>query len=142
VILCDAGPLIALIDRRQADHQKCADTLKAASFPLLTTWPCLAEGMYMLGARGGWPFQNALWEMLEDGLLQLHQPDERELQRSQVLMAQYRNVPMDLADATLVAAAERLHLRTVFTLDSDFLIYRTADGQALEIVPAEDRPRD
>ena len=47
----------------------------------------------------------------------------------------YRNVPMDLADATLVALAESLGERRVFTVDSDFLIYRTRDGEAFELVP-------
>ncbi|MCG3163996.1 MAG: hypothetical protein JMDDDDMK_05455 [Acidobacteria bacterium] len=50
------------------------------------------------------------------------------------LMAQYADTPMDLADASLVAAAESLALRRVFTLDDDFYIYRLADGSTLEIV--------
>ncbi len=50
-------------------------------------------------------------------------------------MNRYQNVPMDLADASLVAAAETLNDRKVFTLDSDFRIYRLADGSAFEIVP-------
>jgi predicted nucleic acid-binding protein len=51
------------------------------------------------------------------------------------LMEQYRDVPMDLADASIVAAAETRRLRRVFTLDSDFLIYRTGDGDGFEVVP-------
>jgi predicted nucleic acid-binding protein len=51
------------------------------------------------------------------------------------LMAQYRDTPMDLADASLVAVAESLRLRRVFTIDSDFYVYRLADGSALEVLP-------
>lgn len=51
------------------------------------------------------------------------------------LMQKYRDRPMDLADASLVVAAERLGLHRVFTLDSDFHIYRLADGSALECIP-------
>lgn len=51
------------------------------------------------------------------------------------LMEQYRDLPMDLADASLVAAAERLARRQVFTLDRQFYVYRLADGAALEVVP-------
>ena len=51
------------------------------------------------------------------------------------LMAQYQDVPMDLADASLVAAAEEQNLRVVFTLDSDFLIYRLAHGGTFTVVP-------
>ena len=52
-----------------------------------------------------------------------------------VLMEKYQDRPMDLADASLVAAAERLGIRQVFTVDGDFQIYRLADGSALASVP-------
>lgn len=51
-----------------------------------------------------------------------------------VLMAQYRNVPMDLADASLVAVADSRGIRRLFTIDSDFYIYRLVDGSILEVV--------
>ena len=50
-------------------------------------------------------------------------------------MEKYRDTPMDLADASLVATAEVLRLKRIFTLDSDFLIYRLNDQAAFEIVP-------
>jgi predicted nucleic acid-binding protein len=50
-------------------------------------------------------------------------------------MAKYESVPMDLADASLVALAEERGLRTVFTLDRDFRIYRLARGKSLRVVP-------
>jgi len=42
---------------------------------------------------------------------------------------------MDLADASLIAAAETLNATRIFTLDSDFHTYRLADGSALEALP-------
>ena len=53
----------------------------------------------------------------------------------QTLMAQYQNVPMDLADASLVAAAEVTGLRLIFTLDSDFRIYRAHNQDVFSVVP-------
>ena len=50
-------------------------------------------------------------------------------------MARYRDTPMDLADASLIALAERLALRRVFSLDSDFYVYRLRDGSALDVIP-------
>ncbi|MEE8586481.1 MAG: hypothetical protein V3T83_16690 [Acidobacteriota bacterium] len=50
-------------------------------------------------------------------------------------MAKYQDLPMDLADATLVAAAEALHVKRVFTLDRDFRVYRFRNRQAFEIIP-------
>ena len=51
------------------------------------------------------------------------------------LMETYRDRPMDLADASVVAAAEHLGMRCLFALDRDFYIYRLTDGSALEVVP-------
>ncbi len=49
-------------------------------------------------------------------------------------MEKYRDVPMDLADASLVAAAERLSLNRIFTLDSDFYVYRLYDKDAFDVL--------
>ena len=51
------------------------------------------------------------------------------------LMARYSDLPMDLAAASLVALAEERHLHRVFTLDSDFRVYRLAAGCGLEVSP-------
>ena len=44
------------------------------------------------------------------------------------------NTAMDLADASLVAAAIALQTRRVFTLDSDFYVYRL-NNQAFDVLP-------
>ncbi len=43
-------------------------------------------------------------------------------------MSAYRDTPMDLADASLVTLAETLAEHRIFTLDSDFYVYRMADA--------------
>ncbi len=50
------------------------------------------------------------------------------------LMEQYQDVPMDLADSSLVAAAEMLGIRRIFTLDSDFYIYRLHGKDAFDVI--------
>ncbi len=50
-------------------------------------------------------------------------------------MEQYRDRPMDLADASLIALAETAGYTRIFSIDSDFYIYRLADGPALQVVP-------
>lgn len=51
-------------------------------------------------------------------------------------MAKYADRPMDLADATLVALAEERGERRIFTLDSDFRIYRIHGRTHFEIIPS------
>lgn len=57
---------------------------------------------------------------------------EHEASRMDSLMAQYADVPMDLADSSIVAVSESTRFRKVFTVDSDFYIYRMVDGSVLE----------
>ncbi|MBD3869522.1 MAG: PIN domain-containing protein [Acidobacteria bacterium] len=135
MILVDAGPLIALIDRGEQDHIRCVEALADLTTPMVTTWPAFTEAMYLLGSAGGWKGQAALWKLLERGDLQLVALDEALQKRTQALMGKYRDTPMDLADASLVAAAEALDTSRVFTLDSDFEIYRWKGRRKFEVVP-------
>jgi hypothetical protein len=66
--------------------------------------------------------------------LVLHDLTVAEADRMAVLMEKYSDTPMDLADASLVAVAESRKLRRVFTVDSDFHIYRLSDGSALDVI--------
>jgi predicted nucleic acid-binding protein len=50
------------------------------------------------------------------------------------LMRRYRDTPMDLADASIVSAAERLGTRRVFTLDRHLHVHRIDDRHAFEVV--------
>lgn len=136
MILTDTGPLIALLDRRDSYHEICVgmlDTLPPE--PMLTTWPCLTEAMHILGSIGGYRYQSVLWKLVKDGNLELHDLTPSETNKMKMLMKKYQDKPMDLADASLVALAESMKFRHIFTIDSDFLIYRLSDGSMLETVP-------
>ncbi len=55
--------------------------------------------------------------------------ETKSLQRAFDLMEQYADHPMDLADASLIAAAEALATTKVFTIDrQDFQTYRVKRG--------------
>ena len=91
--------------------------------------------MYLVGRIGGHPLQDHLGALLSRGIIRLHEHSANEPRQMATLMDRYQNVPMDLADASLVAVAEVLGDRTIFTLDSDFRVYRLSDGGTLDIVP-------
>ncbi len=93
------------------------------------------SAMYLVFRAGGFPAQAALWRWRTTRRLSLHDLTAAEVDRMVELMEQYRDRPMDLADASIVAAAEHLGMRRLFALDRDFYIYRLADGSALELVP-------
>jgi predicted nucleic acid-binding protein len=133
--LTDAGPLFVLFNRKDPDYARCAALLPHLRAPLVTTWPCFTEAMYLLGRDLGHTAQDQLWQFVVDGLLNIHNSPDPERLRMRTLMRQYRDTPMDIADASLVAAAETLAVSRVFTLDKHFYAYRLADGTALEVVP-------
>ena len=133
--LTDTGPLVALVNQNDPNHTRCAAaTKRLPTGPMVTTWPCFTEAMYLLSQAGGYPAQAELWRWRTAGRLVLHDLTGGQVDRMVVLMDKYRDRPMDLADASLVVAVERLGSHRVFTLDSDFHIYRLADGSALDCV--------
>ncbi len=137
MILVDTGPLIALFDPKDEQHNRCRTTLKELREPLFTTTPVLTEAFHMLGpASIG---SDRLRDFVEDGGLSVWFLDRAWLTRAFELMELYEDHPMDLADASLIAAAEFLVTRRVFTIDrKDFETYRIRHGHrhhAVHIVP-------
>ncbi len=125
MILTDAGPLVAILDRGEQHHRVCVACLAELTGPMVTTWPAFTEAMYLLGEAGGWLAQDALWALVEDSDLEIVDTAAKQRQRMRTLMAKYRDRPMDLADASLVALAEERSVRDIFTLDlADFRTYR------------------
>lgn len=108
---------------------------KLTGNPTSKTWPCFTEAMYLLGEIGGHRYMSALWKLQQEKHLVLYDLTNGEIDRMAELMAKYQDTPMDMADASLVAVAESHIFKRVFTLDSDFNVYRLADGSALEPVP-------
>ena len=127
MILVDTGPIVALFNPADADHQRCVDVLRKIHQPIATTVPVLTEAFHLLhpasvGAR-------RLTDFLIDESLRVLFLEDQSLARAFQLMQQYADAPMDLADASLVAMAERLNLRTVFTIDRrHFRTYRIQRG--------------
>lgn len=135
VTLVDAGPLVALLNRTDQHHDRCVAAVGDIFGSLRTTWPVLTEAMHFLGSRVGWHGQEALWGLVKRGELSVEPGDGAALQRCAELMAEYRDTPMDLADASLVALAESCGRGRLFTLDSAFRFYRLRGGRILEIIP-------
>jgi predicted nucleic acid-binding protein len=134
MILVDAGPLVAILHRDDRRHRECVQALRALRPPLGTTWPVVTEAMYLLGFST--EAQDELWSLIESGRLHLLGLDASDAPRVRALMRKYRDLPMDLADASLVAVAERDGVNKVFTLDHrDFGVYRRAKLGRFVIIP-------
>jgi hypothetical protein len=133
----DTGPLVALFDPQDAQHERCVEALREIHEPILTTMPVLAEAFHMLGpASIG---ADRLRDFIEGGGLSVWFFERSSLTRAFELMESYADHRMDLADASLVAAAEVMNAKRVFTIDrNDFQAYRVRRGHryhTLHIVP-------
>ena len=127
MILVDTGPLVALFDPRDEVHARCVEVLKSISEPIATTIPVLTEAVHLLQPES--IGTQRLIDFITDGGIEVLFLDDQLLGRALKLMVQYRDAPMDLADASLVAVAESRNLRTIFTVDrKDFAIYRIKRG--------------
>jgi uncharacterized protein len=133
VALTDASALVALLDPDERHHARCVETVQSLHGLLLTTWPAFTEAMYLLGRNKGWPGQNGLWRLIQDGVLAVAQ--QAASLRMATLMERYRDLPMALADASLMDLAEERGSSLIFSLDNDFRVYRTLKGDVLQVVP-------
>ena len=68
-VLVDTGPLVALLDRSDPYHLSCQESLSSLDDSLVTVWPVVTEAMYLL--RAYWQAQDALWEMIQSGAVQI-----------------------------------------------------------------------
>jgi predicted nucleic acid-binding protein len=131
--LIDTGPLVAVLDRDDPDHIRCAQAFRQVRPPLVTTWPVITEATYLLAfSRRA---QDGLWEIIQRGTMAIAPLATEDVPRIRTLMEKYRDVPMDLADASIVRVAERDGIMDVFTLDRDFIIYRLGRGRTMSIRP-------
>ena len=119
--LIDAGPLIALFDRSDQYHQRSLDFLKSYQGKLITTWPVITEVSHMLSFNT--KVQINLLEWINRGGLQIFDLEFYHLSRLIDLSGKFSDVPMDLADASLIIAAESTSITEIASIDSDFYIY-------------------
>lgn len=133
--LIDANALVNLVDKAQPEIALFRSTFNTLRRPVITTWPAFTEAMYLLFGIGGWPLERKLWDYILLNLVRFHFPDAAEERRIVELMERYRDRPMDLADASLVAAAEALEDPSILSQDEDFYIYRFKDRRTFDVLP-------
>jgi predicted nucleic acid-binding protein len=121
-VIVDTGPIVALLDADDQQHGWVRAQFARLRPPLLTCEAVLTESCFLI-ARGGGD-SSAVLQLVERGVLSIARLFDPEAAAVARLMHRYRNVPMSLPDACLVRLIELTSQATLFTLDSDFQIYR------------------
>jgi predicted nucleic acid-binding protein len=138
-ILVDTGPIVAFLNRRDRHHRWAVDTWASLSPPLLTCEAVLSEAIYLVrhlpeGAQ-------AVMELLGRAVVRPVFRLEEETAPVKALLAKYKEVRMDLADACLVRMAEIHPEPLLVTVDTEFRdVYRRHGRKAIPtLLPASAR---
>ena len=137
-ILIDAGPLIALFDAGDNHHRNVRDFLKKNPRNFITTLAVLTEVSHMLyfSAAAQQDFYN--WVMYKGVIIS--DINQNDMPRLVELTEKYADLPMDLADATLIITAEKTGIQEIISLDKDFDVYRLPGKEQIRNIYLTARP--
>ncbi len=136
-VILDTGPLVAIINGRDKYHKWATLQWAQIEPPLLTCEAVLSEACFLLGGFDGG--QIAVFELLKRRILDIPFRMIEHISQMAWLSRKYSNVPMSLADACLVKMAEVYAESAVFTIDTDFGIYRKNKKQIIPVLSPYDR---
>jgi predicted nucleic acid-binding protein len=130
--IVDTGPLVAFLDRGERYHTWTVEQVRNIDAPLLVCEPVLAEAMYLLSGQP--KAQDALFGLLAAGALRIAFQVGEHVDALRALHRKYRDRPISLADASIVRMAEIFERHRIFTLDSDFTVYRRNGREPLDLM--------
>jgi predicted nucleic acid-binding protein len=130
VALIDSGPIIALFNSKDKFHKSCLKYFKSFKGVLISTWPVVTEVIYLLSYSN--EAQSDFLEWIERGSIQILDLNIEDLRYIKNRMRKYSDLPMDLADASLMCISERNGIERIISIDSDFTIYKTLKGKFLK----------
>jgi uncharacterized protein len=128
--LVDAGFLVALLSRRDANHGWAAAQAPRLPPPWATCEAVLSEASHLLGGLGTLSFAS----LLRRGALVCDYRFADDMDAVLKLLEKYADVPMSFADACLVRMTETLNDPVLLTTDGDFRIYRRHGRQIIPCV--------
>jgi predicted nucleic acid-binding protein len=125
MLIADTGFFVALADRHDEFHRRAVEYVQGLREPLVTTWPILSETSHFLSMRVSHLAGVKFLEDVAAGAVLLHPFEPAHLPQMCKLMKKYADLPMDLADASLVLLAEQLNDGRILSTDRrDFKTYR------------------
>jgi predicted nucleic acid-binding protein len=131
-LIVDSGPLVALLNRRDALHRWAKGVLGEHTAPVWTCEPVLAEVAYLSGRP------RDVVAMVSEGAVRIGLTVQAEAASLERLLQKYAG-HMDLADACVVRLSELYRDCLVATTDrQDFRVYRRNGREIIPlVVPSE-----
>ena len=128
-VIVDTGPIVAFLNQRDHYHRWAVQELSKLQPPLLTCEAVLSEACFLMRRFGDGA--RSVMELVRRGLILTEFNLSDEVEPIDKLLAKYKDVPISLADVCLVRMSEQLSQSIVFTLDSDFRLYRKHGRQVI-----------
>lgn len=130
--IADTGVIVGLIYQKDQWHEWTVEQSKNLAPPFFTCEAVITEACFLLhNVSDG---EQKVLGMVADGYLQIDFSLTDEVAVIKSLMKKYENVPMSFADACLVRMSELIENSIVFTIDSDFLIYRKDKKKEIPLI--------
>jgi uncharacterized protein len=121
-VIGDTSAIVSVLRENEQYHGWAVATLREIAKPIVTCEAVIAEACFLLGgSKGG---TAALLGQIREGMIRIDFSLADEIERVTQLISKYKDVPMSLADGCLVRMAELMADSAIFTLDSDFRVYR------------------
>ncbi len=127
-ILLDTGPLVAFLNRRDKFHKWAMAQWGQIAPPMLTCEAVVSEACFLLAGNSNG--SDAVTRLIQRKIISISFRLDENIQPVRKLLAKYCSIPMSLANACLVRMSELDQSSQVFTLDSDFNLYRK-DGRRI-----------
>jgi predicted nucleic acid-binding protein len=137
-LIADSGAIYGLHDRRDRHHRALRKVIELETGPILISQAILSEIDYLLRAKLGIDAELDFMDDIIASIFTLVPFMPIDVIRCRELIANYRDLDLGLADAAVMATAERLGVNRILTVDErDFRAVRAADGKHFKLLPAD-----
>ena len=131
-VLLDTGVVVALLDRSERHHARCATVVTKLERPLVTCEAVIAESCYLLRRLSG--ADEAVLENVARRVFLIPFQLSRTATPVRNIMRKYSDQPADFADACLIQLADELNTGEILTLDRDFALYRWRKTRSFDLL--------
>ena len=128
-IVIDSGPLIALFDKDDKYHKDALKFIKGLKAELISNYAVITEVTHLLDFSVNVQIDFLQW--VANGAIYIDNIIDKDLMQIIEFTKKYSDIPMDFADASIVALCDRLNIKHIASIDSDFTIYRTRTKKSL-----------
>ena len=132
-VLLDTGPIVALLSRTDANHERARALFGSSAPPFRTCEAVLVEASHLLSKDN--PIGPAdIVRLGAAGLFEVDLRINEHWAAIERILRKYVDIPAALADACLIRCAEVHNEPRILTFDMDFRVYRWSGRKPLEIL--------